>query len=115
MKNKLSGRPRHHQHPRRPCLENHQQHRDGRQAAAARLLALQPLRHAIRRHPVRDVVGIAIALEIPFGPVIPTVAIVVSVWLLIQADLHKILIGLGGLVIAVPFYFLMKEQYLEGK
>ena len=54
-------------------------------------------------------------LEIPFGPVIPTVAIVVSVWLLIQADLHKILIGLGGLVIAVPFYFLMKEQYLEGK
>ena len=60
-------------------------------------------------------VGIAIALEIPFGPVIPTVAIVVSVWLLIQADLHKILIGLGGLVIAVPFYFLMKKQYLEGK
>lgn len=57
-------------------------------------------------------VGIAIALEIPFGPVIPTVAIVVSVWLLIQADLHKILIGL---VIAVPFYFLMKKQYLEGK
>lgn len=52
-------------------------------------------------------------LEIPFGPVIPAVAIIVSVWLLVQADFHKILIGLGGLVIAVPFYFLMKKQYLE--
>ena len=54
-------------------------------------------------------------LEIPFGPVIPAVAILVSLWLLVQADVHKILIGLGGLVIAVPFYFLMKKQYLEGK
>lgn len=59
--------------------------------------------------------GAPSTLEIPFGPAIPTIAILVSLWLLVQADLHKILIGLGGLVIAVPFYFLMKKHYLEGK
>lgn len=53
-------------------------------------------------------------LAVPFGPVIPVVAILISVWLLVQADLQKILIGLGGLLIAVPFYFLMKKQYLGG-
>jgi hypothetical protein len=41
------------------------------------------------------------------------VAILVSLWLLVQADFYKILIGLGGLVLAVPFYFVMKRQYLQ--
>lgn len=53
------------------------------------------------------------SLQIPFGPVIPTIAVAVSLWLLVQADLQKILIGLGGLVIGVPFYLLMKNQYLS--
>ena len=52
-------------------------------------------------------------LSVPWGPVIPVVAILVSLWLLVQADAQKILIGLGGLVIAMPFYFLMKKQYLQ--
>lgn len=52
-------------------------------------------------------------LPVPFGPVIPVVAVLVSIWLLVQADLHKILFGLGGLLIAVPFYFLMRKQYLQ--
>lgn len=53
------------------------------------------------------------ALPVPFGPVIPVVAVLVSSWLLVQADLHKILFGLSGLLIAVPFYFLMRKQYLQ--
>ena len=52
-------------------------------------------------------------LPVPFGPVIPVIAVLVSLWLLVQADLHKILFGLGGLLIAVPFYFLMRKQYLQ--
>lgn len=52
-------------------------------------------------------------LPVPFGLVIPVVAVLVSLCLLVQADLHKILFGLGGLLIAVPFYFLMRKQYLQ--
>lgn len=52
-------------------------------------------------------------LPVPFGPVIPVIAVLVSLWLLVQADLHKILFGLSGLLIAVPFYFLMRKQYLQ--
>lgn len=52
-------------------------------------------------------------LPVLFGPVIPVVAVLVSIWLLVQADLHKIFFGLGGLLIAVPFYFLMRKQYLQ--
>ena len=46
--------------------------------------------------------------RIPFGPVIPIVAAVVSIWLLTQSSLKDIIWGLGGLVIAVPLYFIMK-------
>ncbi len=53
------------------------------------------------------------SLRIPFGPVIPLLSVAVSVWLLIQSEPQKILMGLGGLIIGVPFYFWMKKQYLE--
>lgn len=53
------------------------------------------------------------SLRVPFGSVIPIISILVSIWLLIQSDLEKILIGLGGLVIGIPIYFLMKRQYLQ--
>ncbi len=53
------------------------------------------------------------SLRLPFGPVIPLISVIVSVWLLVQSDLEKILIGLGGLIIGIPFYFLMKKQYLD--
>ncbi|MFK5676261.1 APC family permease [Ligilactobacillus sp. LYQ60] len=46
--------------------------------------------------------------KIPGGPIIPLIAIVVSIWLLMQATLHELIWGFGGLVIAIPFYFLMK-------
>lgn len=50
------------------------------------------------------------SLRLPFGPVIPIISVVVSVWLLTQSSMDKILIGLGGLVVGIPFYFLMKKS-----
>lgn len=47
--------------------------------------------------------------KVPFGPVIPIFAIIVSCWLLYNSDMEKILIGLGGLVLGVPIYFFMKK------
>lgn len=68
-------------------------------------LAILVLRRRDPEHPS--------TLPVPFGPVIPVIAVLVSLWLLVQADLHKILFGLGGLLIAMPFYFLMRKQYLQ--
>lgn len=53
------------------------------------------------------------AFKIPFGPKIPIIAIFVSLWLLSKASLHNLIWGFGGLVIAIPFYFIMK--YLNRK
>jgi len=50
---------------------------------------------------------------IPFGPIIPVIALVVSVILLIKAGIatpHKIVYGLGGLVVVAPFYKFSKER-----
>ena len=47
--------------------------------------------------------------RVPFGPIIPIFAIIVSCWLVYNSDLEKILIGLGGLVLGVPIYFFMKK------
>lgn len=45
--------------------------------------------------------------RVPGGYVIPVLAVASSVWILVHADLQKILLGLGALVIAVTFYFVM--------
>lgn len=47
---------------------------------------------------------------IPLGPVIPVLAIVVSIWMLAQAQKEQIIWGLCGLVVGVPVYFLMKRN-----
>jgi len=50
---------------------------------------------------------------IPFGPIIPVIALVVSIILLIKAGIatpHKIVYGLGGLVVVAPFYKFSKER-----
>lgn len=57
------------------------------------------------RHTMKDVPR---PFKIPGGPTIPLIAIVVSIWLLMQANLHELIWGFGGLIVAVPFYFLMK-------
>lgn len=46
--------------------------------------------------------------KIPFGWTIPIFATVVSCWLLYNASKQQLLIGLGGLIIGVVVYFLMK-------
>lgn len=51
--------------------------------------------------------GMESAFKVPFGPVIPVVATIVSLWLLFNADKMKLLIGLGVMVIGVPLYYLM--------
>ena len=48
------------------------------------------------------------SFRVPFGPIIPIFAVVVSFWLLYKSDMQKIIIGLGGLAIGVVVYFLMK-------
>lgn len=45
--------------------------------------------------------------RIPLGPVLPVLAVVVSLWLLSKASVFQLVMGLGCLVIAMPFYFLM--------
>ncbi len=50
---------------------------------------------------------------IPFGSTIPIIALVVSIILLIKAGIatpHKIVYGLGGLVVVAPFYKFSKER-----
>lgn len=58
--------------------------------------------------------GKEVNFRIPGGPIIPIVAVSISVWLLINAGIAspmKIVWGLGGLVVAVPFYFYMTKVY----
>ncbi|MEW8956732.1 APC family permease [Clostridium sp.] len=49
------------------------------------------------------------SFRVPFGPVIPIIAVVVSGWLLIQSSMDQILWGFGGLIVGVPIYFIMKS------
>ncbi|MDD9138655.1 amino acid permease [Fructobacillus sp. CRL 2054] len=50
------------------------------------------------------------SFRVPFGPVIPVLALAVSGWLLWHVDMKSLTWGLGALVIAVPFYFLTKSS-----
>lgn len=50
------------------------------------------------------------SFRVPFGPVIPILAVVVSFWLLLQSSMQQIIWGLGGLLIGIPFYFIMKNS-----
>ncbi|MGA2081147.1 MAG: APC family permease [Holophaga sp.] len=54
-----------------------------------------------------------VGFRVPFGPVIPVVAAVVSIWLLTKATSVQLMWGLGALVIGVPLFFLM--LYLNRK
>ena len=52
--------------------------------------------------------GMKSSFKIPFGPVVPILAVLISLYLLWNSDWKKILFGLGGLVIGAVFYFIMK-------
>ncbi|MBS9335049.1 APC family permease [Fructobacillus sp. M1-13] len=45
------------------------------------------------------------SFSMPFGPVIPVLALAVSAWLLWHVDVKSLIWGLGALLVAVPFYF----------
>lgn len=53
------------------------------------------------------------AFRIPFGPVIPVIAVLVSLWLLSQSTFQQIAMGLGAAVIAVPFYWFIRKNQTE--
>lgn len=53
------------------------------------------------------------AFKIPGGPVIPVVAVLVSVWLLAQATMQQLVMGLGAAFIAVPFYYFVHKKKSE--
>ncbi|MCL2113510.1 MAG: APC family permease [Streptococcaceae bacterium] len=53
------------------------------------------------------------SFRLPFGWVIPSVAILVSVWLLTQVEVEQLLWGLGALVVAIPFYFITGSYKLK--
>lgn len=46
--------------------------------------------------------------KLPFGPVIPIIALVLSLWLLTQADLKLLMFGSFGIIAAMLSYFLTK-------
>ena len=50
------------------------------------------------------------AFKIPFGPVIPAIAVLTSIWLLAQAKPQQLIMGLGAAVIAVPFYYFVYKN-----
>lgn len=55
-----------------------------------------------------------VKFRIPGGAFIPIFAVVVSLWLLVKAGIAepmKIIWGLGGLLIGIPFYFYMTKRY----
>lgn len=49
--------------------------------------------------------------KIPFGWLIPVVAVTVSVLLLSQTNLVNLAWGFGALLVAVPFYFLSRKNF----
>ncbi len=53
------------------------------------------------------------SFRVPFGPVIPAIAVIISFWLLYNSSMYKILFGLGGLVVGAVLYFVM--QYINKK
>ena len=55
------------------------------------------------------------AFKIPFGPLIPVIAVLTSLWLLAQAKPQQLIMGLGAAVIAVPFYYFVYKNKKKNK
>ncbi|MBS9335050.1 APC family permease [Fructobacillus sp. M1-13] len=49
--------------------------------------------------------------RVPFGPLVPILALIASIWLLFHVSAANLLWGLGALILAVPFYFLTKRHH----
>ncbi|WP_407636723.1 APC family permease [Caldanaerobacter subterraneus] len=46
--------------------------------------------------------------KLPFGIAIPTIATILSIYFLSKASIEQLVWGLGGLILAMPLYFLFK-------
>ncbi len=57
-----------------------------------------------RRH------GIGEGFHIPFGPVVPLLAVGLCLWLIVNTDPTKLLWGGGALLLGIPFYFLGRRR-----
>ena len=62
--------------------------------------------------------------RVPFGPVIPVISVIGSIWLLQQdwiQDIglpllqNRVLCGLGAMILAIPLYFFMRKNKKEEK
>jgi len=51
---------------------------------------------------------------IPFGVTIPVIAIVVSLWMLSQAQTSQLIWGFGGCIVVLPFYFIYLNKKRKG-
>ncbi|WP_369346911.1 hypothetical protein [Apilactobacillus ozensis] len=54
------------------------------------------------------------AFKLPFGPVIPVIALIVSFWLIFNTKVNLLIFGFGALIIAIPFY-LLTSTYRNSK
>ncbi|CAH1851142.1 APC family permease [Convivina intestini] len=50
------------------------------------------------------------SFKIPFGPLVPILALLTSGWLLFHIQTSNVLWGLGALVVAIPFYFITRQK-----
>lgn len=57
--------------------------------------------------------------KVPFGPVIPAIAVLSSLWLVQQAFVqdmgkpitqNRVIVGLGAMILAIPLYFIMNKN-----
>ena len=52
--------------------------------------------------------GLPAGFRIPFGPLVPVLAVLICLWLLSRATRPQLVWGLGALAAGVPLYFLMR-------
>lgn len=58
--------------------------------------------------------GMKSTFRVPFGPVLPIISVVISLWLLTQATKQQVIWGLGALILGIPLYFIMKNANKNG-
>ncbi|GEQ49642.1 APC family permease [Tetragenococcus koreensis] len=50
------------------------------------------------------------SFKVPFGPVIPIIAVIVSIWMVAAADLTNLIAGAIGIVVATVMYFIINGK-----
>lgn len=50
------------------------------------------------------------SFKIPFGPVIPILSVLVSIWMISEADIKNIVFAVGGIIVASILYFVLNGK-----